>query len=594
MKNRDEILDEYKWDLTDIFKSHDLWEVAVNEVYEKSKKFADFKTKLKDPNELSSCLKLKDDLGEKLGLVELYAYLKSDEDKRISENQILVNKADQVRAKYESSISFIAPELLEIGEHLRTLSNEENLKIYSHYFDNILRAKEHTLTSNEENLLAKMGELYPAFSNIYTMINNADMEFEDVEDKDGNKHKLTLGTAGIFAISYDRVLRKNAAVSLMKEYERRINSIGQTFIESLKQDKIISELRNYNSTLEMKLAEDNIPVEVYTNLLETVSENLGPLHKLMKLRKKVLGLDELYTYDNSVPLVKEADIKIDYPEAVENVLESLKILGEDYYQIAKKGFASRWIDVYENTGKRSGAYSWSVPGSHPYILMNYNRTVSDMFTLTHEMGHSVHSYLSQKTQPFLYGDYSIFSAEIASTVNETLLHNYLMKTTKDPKIRAYLLNQRIDRIRSLIFRQVTFAEFEMKAHELAKNGTASLESLNEIFLELSKREYGDDVKFLEYSSKTWTSIPHFYRSFYVLQYATGLVAAIAIVEKIEKKGQPAIDAYLDMLKAGNSDYSLNLLKKAGVDLTTKEPIEAAMRYFSNLVDQLEEELEKIQ
>ncbi|MCL1925206.1 MAG: oligoendopeptidase F [Defluviitaleaceae bacterium] len=594
MRDRKDIEEKYKWDLTDVFNSDKEFHNTIKEVQEKMEAFHSFKGKLGTAGELKKCFELYEDLSKKIGLLWLYSFVKSDEDTRIGENQALKGQFFKLNSAFEAVTSFIEPELLTIGDELQNLAKEESLAIYAHYFDDLLRQKAHKLSDSEEAILAKLGEIAPASSNIYSMINNADISFEDVKDKDGNLHKLTHSSARFFAESDDRELRKNASTNTMKEYASKKNTITQTFIENLKKDRVMAHIRNYNSPIEMKLFQNNIPLAVYNNLLETVAANIKPLHKFSEIRQKVLGLDTLYNYDNFVSLVKGADNKISYEEAVSTVLKSLKILGEEYFEMAKTAFESRWIDVYENTGKSSGAYSAGVPGVHPYILMNFNDTIGDMFTLTHEMGHAMHSYFTDKTQPKIYSDYTIFLAEIASTVNEALLYEYLIENTTDPKKRAYLLNERIDSFRNTLFRQVTFAAFEKEVHELAKEGSLTTEKLNEVFLDLSKKELGSNVEFISGAEFGWARIPHFYRSFYVYQYATGFCASVAIVEKIKKEGAPAINAYLNMLKAGNSGYSVDLLKAAGVDLTTKEPIEAALKNFAQLVDQFEAEILKIQ
>ncbi|MCL2611538.1 MAG: oligoendopeptidase F [Defluviitaleaceae bacterium] len=593
MVERSMIAEKDKWDLTNIFKSVEEWKKCVDEITGALKDFEAFRGKLSEPKGLSKCLELKYELDRKVKLVLLYSSLKSDEDTRIGENQALRGQFMQLMAMYNAAISFIDPELIEIGEDLMKLATEDGLEIYKQYFDDILRGKKHTLDADKEELLAKMSEITSSASNIFGMINNADMVFEDVIDKDGNKHKLTHSSAAVHLKSEDRILRESANTNMLKEYEVRKNTIGQSFIENLKKDRILANIRNYNSSIEMKLSEDNIPLDVYTNLLDTIEANRESLYRLTDIRKKVLEVDELYTYDNMVSLVKDSDSDINYEDAVKTVLESLKPLGEEYCKKAKEGFESRWVDVYENIGKRSGAYSFSVPGVHPYILMNFNDSIHDMFTLTHEMGHAMHSYFTHQTQPQVYSSYTIFLAEIASTVNEAFLYEHLMATTTDPKNRVYLLNERIDNFRNTLFRQVSFAEFEKRAHELAQKGAVTREALNEIFLEINRKEYGPNMKFPENSELGWSRIPHFYRSFYVYQYATGFCASVALVEKIKNEGQLALDAYLNMLKGGSSKYSIDLLKEAGVDLTTKAPIEAAMKNFASLVDELEQELSKI-
>ena len=591
---RDNIDEKYKWNLKDIFDSEEKWEETFKKASEEIKLFKNFAGNLKNPKTLFKCLKLVESVDGKVHLLRLYAYLKADEDVRIGENQILLSKVRSIYSQYAVEFSFVEPELIELGDDLNRLAEEEEVKVYKHYLDKLIIRKDHTLSADVERALSTIGIVTGASSNIYNMLNNADMQFEDVLGKDGVPHKLTHGSFPVYLRSYDRVLRKNASENRIKEYEKLKNTFSQALIENLKKDKAIANVRNYDSVLEMKLSRDHIPVSVYTNLIHIVGENLAPLHKLSKIRKKILGVEKLYEYDMNVPLVKDINIKISYEDASGNVNSSVRILGDDYYNTVKKGFESRWVDVYENIGKASGAYSFSVSGVHPYILMNFNDTISDMFTLAHEMGHAMHSYLTNKNQPIIYAYYSMFIAEIASTVNEALLYEYLMETTTDPKERVYLLNQRIDNFRGTLFRQVIFAEFEKEAHEMVAEGSATLESLSDLFLKLTKKHLGPSVELIPNSKYSWLTIPHFYDSFYIYQYATGFCASIAIVEKIKSEGKPAIEAYLNMLKAGDSDFTISLLKKAGVDLTTKEPIESAMRNFAILVDQLEIEISKIQ
>lgn len=591
MKSRSEIEDKYKWKLEDIFSSVEKLKESILEIEEKSKLFEAFKGKLKNPKTLRECLNLADELKEEFNKVFLYACLKADEDTRIGENQALVGKVMSTMAMINSSLSFIEPELIEIGEKLKTLVKEEGLYVYEKFFDDLIRKKNHTLDASKEELMAVMGEMTDSASNIFMMINNADMNFEDAIDSKGESHKLTHSSSFAYLESYDRELRSNVYDKVIKEYVKRKNSIGQTFLENLKKDRIIASIRNYNSSLEMKLGADNIPVSVYENLLDSVDDNRAAMHKLSLLRKKVLGVESLYNYDMAVPLIKDADNKISYDDAILNVANSLKLLGDEYYENVKIGFENGWIDVYETEGKQSGAYSWATKGVHPFILINYNGTVSDMFTLTHEMGHAMHSYFTNKTQPNIYASYSAFLAEIAATVNEGLLHEYLMETTVDNKKRTYLVNERINSFVRTFFRQATFAAFEKRSHELAKSGQITIDELNKIFEEEMKKEFGDEVNFAENSELGWMRIPHFYNGFYVYQYPIGFATSIAIIENIKKKGQKGINDYFKMLKGGSSKYPIDLLKEAGVDLTTKAPIEAALKNFSNLVDELETLLE---
>ena len=591
---RAEIAEQSKWDLTHVFKSLDDWTSLYNEVKEDLKIFDSFKGKLGDIEKLRECLKLKYELNANTDLLLLYAYLQADEDTRISENQALFAKVAQLEAESNSAVSFMQPELLKIGDKLLDFANEDGLQIYKNYFHNILRGKKHLLSHKEEKLLATLGELEWSYPTLHKIITNAEITFEDVLDSKGNKHKLTYGTYIKYRESEDRVLRKNAVYNFLNKFVERKDSLAQNFIEFAKKEKIYAKVRNYNSSIEAKLDVDNIPVEIYHNLIDVVFDNLAPMHKFTEICKTKLGIDKLYSYDLDVPLIKDVDITITYEEASKKVLAALKPLGQEYYAAVEDGLKNRWVDVYENEGKRSGAYSFAVQGAHPYILMNFSNSIYDMFTLAHEFGHAIHSHLSNKYQPNISSGFTIFTTEVAATLNELLLHEHLMKTTTDPKQRIYLLCKRIDNFRGTLFRQTTFAAFERKAHELIKEGKANLDTLSQAFLELIKKEAGPLVNFPENAEYAWVRIPHFYTSFYVYQYATSFCASIAIYDMIKKEGQPAVDKYINMLKSGKSNYSVDLLKDCGVDLTTKEPIEAAMRNFAELVEQLEVELKGLE
>ena len=591
---RAEIAEQSKWDLTHIFKTLDDWTSLHNEVKDNLKLFDGFKGKLIDVKKIQECLALKYELGKKVNLLMLYSYLKADEDTRVSDNQAILAKFIELAAEYDSTISFIEPELLEVGDKLLDFANEDGLQIYKNYFHNILRGKKHLLSHKEEKLLAAYGELDWSHPAIHKMANNADIVFEDILDSKGNRHKLTHGTYAVYRESEDRVLRKNSVKNVLARYEERKSCLAQNFIEFAKKEKINAKVRNYNSSIEAKLDVDNIPVEIYHNLIDVVFDNLEPLYKFAEICKKKLGIDKLYNYDLDVPLIKDVDNSVSYEEASQKVLEALKPLGQEYYAAVEDGLKNRWVDVYENEGKRSGAYSFSVQGVHPYVLMNFSNTVNDMFTLAREFGHAIHSHLSNKYQPNVSSGFTIFSTEVAATLNELLLHEHLMKTTTDPKQRIYLLCKRIDNFRGTMFRQTTFAAFERKAHELVKEGKANLDTLSQAYLEFTKKEAGPLVNLPENSEYGWLRIHHFYTSFYVYQYATSFCASIAIYDMIKKEGQPAIDRYINMLKAGKSNYSVDLLKDCGVDLTTKEPIEAAMRNFAELVEQLAVELKDLE
>ncbi|MGB4703072.1 MAG: oligoendopeptidase F, partial [Syntrophomonadaceae bacterium] len=465
---------------------------------------------------------------------------------------------------------------------------EPELAVYAHYFDELFRQKEHILGEKEERLLAMSADLSSASNNIFTMLNNADIKFPTIRDENGQEVELTKGRYGRFMESRDRRVRKEAYEGLYSSYKGLINTLAATLSSSIKRDIFYARARNYPSALHAALDQDNVPVEVYNQLIASVNNHLDSMYRYMKIRKKLLQVDPMYMYDIYVPLVADFDMKVTYEEAKEITLQGLKPLGEEYLSVLRQGYQGRWIDVYENQGKTSGAYSWGTYDTHPYVLMNYDDKLDDLFTLAHEMGHSLHSYYSNLAQPYIYSQYSIFVAEVASTVNESLLIDYLLKNTDNPQEKMYLLNHYLEQFRGTVYRQTMFAEFEKITHERVEAGDAlTPENLGELYLELNKKYYGPEVEMDDNICAEWARIPHFYSAFYVYKYATGFSAATAIKQSILEEGQPAVDRYLDFLKSGSSDYPINLLKKAGVDLTTPEPVEKALTYFSKLLDEFE-------
>ncbi|MFY9120558.1 MAG: oligoendopeptidase F, partial [Syntrophomonadaceae bacterium] len=465
---------------------------------------------------------------------------------------------------------------------------EPELAVYAHYFDELFRQKEHILSEKEERLLAMSADLSSASNNIFTMLNNADIKFPHIRDENGQEVELTKGRYGRFMESRDRRVRQEAYEGLYSTYKGLSNTLAATLSSSVKRDIFYARARNYPSALHAALDQDNVPVDVYDQLINSVHGHLDSMYRYMKIRKKMLQVDPLYMYDIYVPLVREFDMKVPYEEAKEITLKGLKPLGDEYLSVLRQGYERRWIDVYENQGKTSGAYSWGTYNTHPYVLMNYDDKLDDLFTLAHEMGHSLHSYYSNQTQPYVYSSYSIFVAEVASTVNESLLIDHLLKNTNDPQEKMYLLNHYLEQFRGTVFRQTMFAEFEKLTHERVEAGDAlTPEALGELYRELNKKYYGPDVVMDDNICVEWARIPHFYSAFYVYKYATGFSAATAIKQSILEEGQPAIDRYLDFLKSGSYDYPINLLQKAGVDLTTPEPVEKALNYFTQLLDEFE-------
>ena len=588
---RSEADKRYTWHTEDLFATDEIWEKEYAELEKKSALAINYNKTMTDSGEaLYKALKFNDELGEELDRLYVYAYMKFHEDSTNSTYQMLSGKADRLAVTVMSATSFFGPRIAELErEDVEKFYKEyPALREYEHMLESILRQKEHTLSEAEEKLLAATDEISSSPQTIFTMLNEADMTFADAEDKDGNKLPLSHGKYISYLESDDRVLRKSAFDSLYKTYLRQKNTIAATYNASVKKDIFYANVRKYSSALEMALEDDNIPTNVYGNLIDAVHEALPLMHRYVKLRKKLLGVDELHMYDLYAPLVKDVDWKVPFEEAKETVAKALSVMGENYVNTLKKGFDGGWIDVYENKGKRSGAYSWGAYGCHPYVLLNHNDTVNSMFTVAHEMGHALHSYFTWEKQPFQYSGHKIFVAEVASTCNEALLMEYLLKTENDPQKQLYLINYFMEQFRGTLFRQTMFAEFEKKAHEMSAEGTPlTAENLSAIYHDLNVLYYGEDIVVDDYIDIEWARIPHFYNAFYVYQYATGYSAAIALSRGILNNGQPAIDRYLDFLSKGNSEYSIDLLKGAGVDMTSKKPVEDAMTVFEGLLDKME-------
>lgn len=589
MKKRTEIPQEFKWNLSDLVQSDDIWSDRFNSLKKELEIFSKYKKDL-NINNLFECLCIKDKLTSEMMSLYVYSNLKTNEDSTNSFYQSLSSKGDTLMSLYQASVSFLEPKILSLDEKtlLEKIENSD-LNLYKHYIKNILRGKEHILSENQEELFAKTYELIQAPQNIFSMINNADAHFGTIKDENGKDVSLTNGNYSLFIESTNRDVRKSAFKALFSYYYKFKNTIATTYTSSVKADIFQASVRNYESSIKYYLFGTNVSTDVYKNLIKTVHKYLPIMHKYVSLRKKCLNLDEIHFYDLYTPIVKDVNMKIDFEEAKKIVLEALKPLGDDYIKNMQNAFQNRWIDVYENVGKRSGAYVWGAYGTHPFVSLNYNDNVNNMFTLAHEMGHAMHSHYSGTTQPFIYGDYTIFLAEVASTVNEALLMEYLLKTTKDKDKILYLTNYFMEQFRTTLFRQTMFAEFEMIAHEKMENGQPqTFESLCEIYKELNIKYYGDDIIIDDEITWEWLRIPHFYNAFYVYQYATGYSCAIAFSKKILEENK--VEPYLSFLKAGSSDYSTEILKKAGVDMTKKEPIEQALNLFEKLLKDMEKNI----
>lgn len=589
---RSDIDSQYKWRLEDIYATDDDWEKDFEKVREMMQKLDVYRGNLVSSSEnLHQGLQLIMEINEILDRLYAYSHMRSDEDTSNQKYQALNRRAQALATEIASAVSFMVPEILTLSrEKVEEYLNEnEGLKLYSHFLDNILREKDHYLSEEEEKILAMASDVARGPGNIFSMLNNADLVFPTIIDEEGEEVRITHGRYIDFLMSKERRVRKDAFTALYSKYGEFINTFAATLNTNVKAHIFYARARNYNSALEAALSSDNIPVSVYTNLIDTVKENLDAMHKYVSLRKEVLELDELHMYDLYVPLVKELDIKIPYSEARETILQGLKPLGEEYLRILEEGFNSGWVDVYENKGKRSGAYSSGCYGVHPYVLMNYTDSLDNMFTLAHEMGHALHTHYSNENQPYVYADYKIFLAEVASTLNEILLLHYLLENTEDVLKKKYLINHYLEQFRGTVFRQTMFAEFEKIIHEAAEAGQPlTAEFLNETYHRLNEEYYGPDIVVDQDIDLEWARIPHFYYNFYVYKYATGFSAATALANMILEEGEPAVKKYLEFLKSGDSDYPLNILKRAGVDMNSPEPISSAIATFRDFLKRYEE------
>lgn len=581
----------YIWHTEDLFSSDEVWTEHYDALDNKSSQIESYQnTMLKDGKSLYECMEFYNLLLEELDRIYVYAHMKFHEDSTNTKYQQLSGMADSLAVKLTSKASFIVPKISSLsGGQLNKFMNEcTELKTYTHLIESILRKKEHTLSEPEEKILAASDKIASSAQTIFTMINEADMVFPDVEDSNSKKYNLSHGKYTSYLESSDRILRKSAFNALYSTYMNQKNTLASTYNASVKKDIFYADMRHYSSALEYALEDDNIPTSVYDNLIDTVHKNLHLMHRYVELRKKLLGVDELHMYDLYAPLIKDTNWKITYSEAKEIVKKALSIIGSEYTDALQEGFDGGWIDVYENKGKRSGAYSWGAYGGHPYVLLNHNDTVNSMFTIAHEMGHALHSYFTWKKQPFVYSGHKIFVAEVASTCNEALLMEYLLKSEQNEKKQLYLINYFMEQFRGTLFRQTMFAEFERISHSMSASGIPlTCETLCGIYRNLNKLYFGDKIVIDDYIDIEWARIPHFYNAFYVYQYATGYSAAISLSRGILNEGQPAIDRYLNFLSKGNSEYSIDLLKGAGVDMTTQKPINDAMDVFSGLLDKME-------
>ncbi len=594
-KDRSKVEDLYKWNLTDLYGSDEQWATNKKELESKLPEIEKFKGKLvQSPKDLQACLDLVNTLTKEFSKLYSYASMHSDEDTRVSKYLAMKSEMQQLSTDFSSAASFIEPEILTLEEAMIEKWTKENpgLVVYRKYLFDILRRKAHTGTASEERIIAAAGLITTTPSDVYTVFSNADFPFPETTLSDGQKVKLSKATFNVHRASTNREDREKVFAAFfggIKTFER---TFGTQLYGEVKKNIFYSKVRHYKSALESALDVNKIPVEVYHGLIESVNNNLSTFHRYLALRKRILGVDTLHYYDLYAPLLKNIDLKYSVPEAQKNIIASLKPLGTEYTDVVSKAFRDRWIDMYPTEGKRSGAYSnGSAYDVHPYILMNYNGKFDDMSTLTHELGHTMHSYFSNKHQPFPLADYPIFVAEVASTFNEALLIDYMLKNIKDDETRLSILGNYLEGIKGTVFRQTQFAEFELKIHELAeKNEALTGEKFSEVYYDITKKYYGHEkgVCIVDDEIRAeWAYIPHFYYNFYVFQYATSFTASAALSEKALTSDKKAIGDYLKFLSSGNSEYPIELLKKAGVDMTTSQPFDLTMQKMNRVMDEIE-------
>ncbi|WP_255992984.1 oligoendopeptidase F [Clostridium perfringens] len=591
LRRRDEIPEGDKWRIDKIYETPAKWNEELNNLKEEAPKLKDFEGKLGNKEDLKAFLLLNERLSRKLGKLYVYAHMRSHEDTSNPEMQSLVNKIDPYSAEFSSYTAYFVPEILSLKEGTieNFINEDKDLEQYKIYFEMILNEKPHILSKEVESVLASVSDCLGAPESIYSMLTNSDMTFGEILDESGRKVELSEGNYNSFIKSKDRKVREAAFKLLFGTYKKYENTLATSLSSSIKNFVFESKTRKYNSSLEASLKPNNIPVEVYYNALKTVDENMDALHRYVRIKKKLLNLDEIHMYDLYVPVIECKKEHLEYKDAISLVEEGLKPLGKEYLDIFNKGISEGWIDVYENKGKRSGAYSWGSYDTMPYVLLNYNYELNDASTLAHEMGHSIHSYYTRKTQPYIYGDYSLFCAEVASTTNEILLIHHLIEKETDKNKKLYLINQELEQIRTTVFRQLMFAEFELKTHEAIENGESlTSEVLCKMWKDLNIKYFGEDMNVDEEISIEWARIPHFYSDFYVYQYATGYAAASSFANSILSKGEEAVEKYKGFLKAGGSMYPIDTLKMAGVDMTTAKPLKDTFNRFNELLDMLEE------
>lgn len=593
---RDAIDQRYKWRINDIYATPEAWEDDFESIKAAIPDLAAYKGRLAESAKtLLSFLKERDEVSQILSKAYVYAFMKRDENTKVQENLARLGKIANLATEMGQKLAFFNPEILEIPEDKihGFMEEEEGLRLYEHVFNDLLRTKKHTLTEREEEILAATGNISRGISDIFTALTNADLTFPVINDEEGHQVATSNSLYYKYRGSKNRKVRKENEEAYHGTFRNFRNSLASMMQTNVNRNRFYTQIRRYDNCLERALFDDNIPAEVYKNLVRTVNENLEPLHRYTRLRKKILGVDKLHGYDLYCSLFPAQDMVIPYEEAVSLVRDGLKPLGEDYMKAFNDGMDSGWVDVYENEGKRSGAYSTGVYSIHPYVLHNYHGTLNDVFTLAHEMGHALHSYYTHAKQPYVYASYPIFAAEIASTANEALLMQHMLKKTEDEAKKLYLLDFYLDQIRQTFYRQTLFAEFEMIIHDKAEAGeTLTADLMDQVYGDLFQKYYGPELVLDDFKSVEWSRIPHFYRNFYVYTYATGISAGTAFAKKILDEGETARDRYVQIfLSGGSSDYAINLLKDAGLDMTSPEPILATIEFFDELLDELEKLLD---
>lgn len=594
LNTREEADARYKWAIEDLYKDDEDWKRDYELLKSRIPELTKFRGRLGESAEvLLSMQKLSDELNQLLEKVYVYANQRLHENTDNSTYQNLASQAQGLLVELSESLSFVEPELMELPDGIieTFLDENEEFSVYRQYFENIIRQKKHVLPTEQEQLLAAMGEVAESPKDIFSMFNNADIRFPEITGEDGHPVQVTHGRYMSLMQSRNRQVRKDAFEAMYGVYGDWRNTLAAMYRANVKQEAFLAKAHKYTSDLEAALDGSHIPVKVYEQLIEAVHESMPLMYRYMKLRKKLLGVEELHMYDLYVPVIEQDHSEIPFEQAKKTVLEGLAPMGEEYLHLLREGFDHGWIDVYENQGKRTGAYSWGAYGTHPYVLLNYQGTLHDVFTLAHEMGHALHSWYSDEHQPYIYAGYRIFVAEVASTCNEALLIHYLMEQSKkagDQKKTMYLINYFLEQFRTTLFRQTMFAEFEKITHGLQEQGeTLTADRLCEIYYDLNKLYFGEEICVDQEIAMEWARIPHFYTPFYVYQYATGFSAAIALSKQILEQGAPAVEQYKKFLKGGSSMYPLELLKLAGVDMEQKAPVQDALAVFAQYLDEME-------